>query len=249
MHVGLLPPVEPNLYCAKFSAAEFFKDSPWLQIPKHRRGEILIEPLHPRGGLLGGTSSASGPKVSKLAALAAARKKKENNHHSGDTTQNMTSSVALLDRLSGKTNATKTVDESPPKPNTPRSEITPQKQPVKPPDRKYPVRRRRSSNPSAHVEAGISDLQDSGAAPLKTDVTTPAVAVPAASPSIFAQTILGSSEGTQKASTYFPEPSNFFIPLEYSSNTELDSFAGPSPDDVVIKAQNSKGSTRKIKEV
>src|SRR5947207_10758761 len=66
-----------------FSAAEFFRDSPWLNIPPHRKGEILVESLYPRGGLKGGSSSSSrtpplntaSGKMSKLAALAAARKK------------------------------------------------------------------------------------------------------------------------------------------------------------------------------
>ncbi|EXJ54331.1 elongation factor 1-alpha [Cladophialophora yegresii CBS 114405] len=61
---------------ARFSAVEFFQDSPWLNIPEHRRGEIVIEPLYPRLGLLGGAANAG--KMSKLAALAAKRRQKEN---------------------------------------------------------------------------------------------------------------------------------------------------------------------------
>ena len=61
---------------AHFSAADFFRDCPWLNIPSHRKSEILIEPLYPRLGLLGGAPE-NGGKLSKLAALAAARKKKE----------------------------------------------------------------------------------------------------------------------------------------------------------------------------
>src|ERR1700709_1407075 len=61
--------------CSKpFSFAEFFKDSPWLNIPPERQ-TIFLAPLYPRGGLLGGSSDGT-PKMSKLQALAAARKKK-----------------------------------------------------------------------------------------------------------------------------------------------------------------------------
>ena len=58
-------------------ASNFFKDSPWLQIPEKRRTVVLLDTLLPRGRLLGGSSSAN-PKMSKLAALAAKRRQKEN---------------------------------------------------------------------------------------------------------------------------------------------------------------------------
>ncbi|KAI9842889.1 MAG: Hsp70 suppressor, GTPase facilitates ribosomal subunit dissociation, partial [Thelocarpon superellum] len=61
-----------------FSAADFFQDSPWFNIPLACRGELISEPLCPHGGLLGGSSSGSkSTKPSKLAALAEARKKKD----------------------------------------------------------------------------------------------------------------------------------------------------------------------------
>lgn len=249
IHIGLLPIMDSAPRCAKFSAAEFFRDSPWLQIPEDRRGEILIEPLYPRGGLLGGSSSASGPKVSKLAALAAARKKKESNNRSGDSTQNLNTSVALLDKLGGKANASKIGEESQLKPKTPTSDTTLYEQSKRPEDRKYPVRRRKSSSPSAQAQKDVGDIQGSGATPPEPDLPTAPVTVPAASPSTFAQTIFGSSEATQKTSINISESSNFFVPLEFPSNTKSDPFAGPSPDDVVIKAQNSKGSTQKIREI
>jgi elongation factor 1 alpha-like protein len=245
IHIGLLPIMDSAPCCAKYSAAEFFKDSPWLRIPEDRRGEILVEPLYPRGGLLGGSSSASGPKVSKLAALAAARKKKESNDRSGDSTQNLTTSVALLDKLGGKTNASKVGKESKLKCKTPSSETTPSVQREKSEDRKYPVRRRKSSSPPAHAQENVSDLQGSGNIPTKSESPTAPVTVPSASPSTFAQTIIGSSKETQKTSINILESSSFFVPLEFASNTKSDPFAGPSPDDVVIKAQNSKGSIQK----
>ncbi|PGH27701.1 translation elongation factor Tu [Polytolypa hystricis UAMH7299] len=96
---------------ASFSAVDFFKDSPWLNIPAHRRAEILVEPLYPRLGLLGGAPEGGG-KMSKLAALAAARKKREsekkmaNGSPSSAESPSQTpeeeprsTSISLLDRL------------------------------------------------------------------------------------------------------------------------------------------------------
>ncbi|KAJ9653714.1 hypothetical protein H2198_007112 [Neophaeococcomyces mojaviensis] len=57
------------------SVKGFFDDCPWLQIPPHRKAEILVEPVHTVRGLLGGASKD--PKMSKLAALAAKRRQKE----------------------------------------------------------------------------------------------------------------------------------------------------------------------------
>ncbi len=241
--------MEPAPCCAKFSATEFFKDSPWLKIPTDRCGEILVEPLHPRGGLLGGSSSSSGPKMSKLAALAAARKKKESNDPNGDSNQNLTSSVALLDKLGGKTNAPEISGECQLKSKTATLETTPSEQSQKPQDRKYPVRRRKSASLPPQAQKDVSDLQSSVASPPESDLPTAPVAVPAASPSIFAKTIFRSSEETWTTSTNLLELSNFFVPLELASYTKSDPFAGPSPDDIVIKAQNSKGSTQKVREV
>ncbi|KAL1836617.1 hypothetical protein VTJ49DRAFT_4878 [Mycothermus thermophilus] len=55
------------------SLAHLFHDMPWGNVPAHRATTFLPPPI-PRGGLLGGSGTAS--KMSKLQALAAARKKK-----------------------------------------------------------------------------------------------------------------------------------------------------------------------------
>ena len=241
--------MDSTLCCARFSAAEFFKDSPWLHIPEDRRGEILIEPLYPRGGLLGGSSSVGGPKVSKLAALAAARKKRENDNPGRSIDQNATNSVALLDKLRVKTRKTKTGDESHPKPETSSSEATPFEKPAKLQDWKYPVRNPKSSTPSTESENGVSGLKNSEGSAAVPESSTAATSVPVATPSVFAKTIFGHFEDNQKMPATLLDPSIVFVSSIFTSSTESDPFAGPSPDDIVIRAQNSKGSAQRAREV
>jgi len=83
-----------------FSAVEFFKDSPWLQIPEHRKAEITIKPRYPRLGLLGGASK--GNKMSKLAALAAKRKQQTSEQPGSGSNATLARAddyTASLDRL------------------------------------------------------------------------------------------------------------------------------------------------------
>ncbi|KAI1000570.1 HBS1-like protein [Podosphaera aphanis] len=54
------------------SFADFFKETPWLNVPFELQA-TLLPPVTPMGGLLGG--SGDPPKMSKLQTLAAARKK------------------------------------------------------------------------------------------------------------------------------------------------------------------------------
>ncbi|KAI4097916.1 MAG: hypothetical protein LQ344_000188 [Seirophora lacunosa] len=153
----------PKEQCRRnsFSLAHFFADAPWLDVPVDRQGEILIEPLYPRGGLLGGSSSQGGPKVSKLAALAAARKKKENERSSVVDPLQPNASVALLARLKNKDPSNET---DPAKGSISYEEknaaSTPPKEP--PQSRKYLSRRAKG----LHKEA-------SGAKPAKKSTQTP----------------------------------------------------------------------------
>ena len=195
---------------------------------------------------MGGSSSVGGPKISKLAALAAARKKKENDNPSGGTTRSATNSVALLDKLSGKMSATKIGDECQLKRKASSLENRSSENPAKTQDRKYPVRDSRNSTPSIQKEESGGGPKVSEGLP---ESFAAVVAVPAAAPSIFARTIFGSSQETRKIPVNLSEPSIFFALPMFVPNTEIDPFAGPSPDDIVIKAQNSKGSTQKIREV
>lgn len=219
---------------AHFSAVEFFRDTPWLNVPHHRRADILVEPLYPRLGLLGGASQEG--KMSKLAALAAARKKK-------------TSEKPLVTEREPVTQA----DEQKPAPRSlserlamsgPRSAVksgglsalskerrtTNLKSPpinTKPEDKP-------TSEPSMN-QGRIEQAMEKQKPDEPTDLR--------AHPSTFAATIVG-NRGHHRT----PEPgpllsSNFDIMSIYQQDvTEAFDFAGPSPDDIVFNAQSaSKG--------
>lgn len=218
-----------------FSTADFFSDSPWLNIPEDRRGEILIEPLHPQGGLLGGSSKPDGAPKSKLAALAAARKKKENQR--AEDGQNAASSVALLDKLGGKPWQTKP-DSAPNKSSSkPLSAITEQN--VNEQRRKHPSRMSKGLESQQDDQPAKEALKKSGpmASP---DVEKKQEIIPTADPSIFARTIFGAPAVSQQRDI---QTSDRCV-VGPDTHAEFD-FAGPSPDDVVTKAQNTKGPSPK----
>ena len=218
-----------------FSAADFFKDSPWLDIPKDRQAEILIEPLVPPGRLLGGSSrQESGPPKSKLAAFAAARKKE--NQEIKDA-QSKTSSVALLDKLNLKSSK----PDSTRAPNQDSTYLKKRYQAeVEPTPKKYPSQQRRTSI-SPSVEPKFTEPPIS-ATTTEVTVNVPVKTVPFASPSVFAKAMFGSSAVDGGHSTRLIH-SSFLTISSNAGNANLDAFAGPSPDDVVLKAQGSaKGS-------
>ncbi len=238
-------PSEATLSCsARISAAEFFKDCPWFNVPKSRQGEILVEPLYPRGGLLGGSSSQANGRPSKLAVLAAARRQKENTKPSEG---NMNSSVALLDKLGRK--------GAPPAPGKMASgqDEVPLLKDVTPPitnpaRRKCPIQGRanireaRSESKSSELESPKLIMEE----PKKSDKPP---FVPAALPSAFARTMFGlptgpiaNNEVSASPKEFSPHSYNLSYALPYRSMMDTASgvFTEPSPDDVVLKAQNSR---------
>ena len=217
------------------SVTNLFSDAPWLEIPEDRRGEILIEPLYPRGGLLGGSSQPDRAPKSKLAALAAARKKKETQR--SEDGQNATSSVALLDKLSSKSRQAKSDSDPHLSSCKPPGAIT--EQTMTEQTRRYPRRKPK----------GLDSPQDGRPAreasekpnPLSSpDIEKKPEVTPTAGPSVFARTILGALPFSQKRDI---GTSDKYL-LGLGTHAEFD-FAGPSPDDVVTKAQNTKGLTQK----
>jgi len=200
---------------------------PWLNIP-NERSAIFIEPIRPRGGLLGGTGSTG--KMSKLQALAAARKKK-------------TEEQKLENQKTGP--SLKEIN--------PLTEKEPSGAPLKPLSirlngrRDDPLGHRTNGqtqpstdavSESGHIMPVQGSTSASSLAAEPPDNEPPAVA----DPSAFAGTLLGLS-----CERPAPVPKRqYLLPyMRYMSQTMwtsiADAFSEPSPDDVVLAAQ-SKGS-------
>lgn len=197
---------------------DFFHDIPWLHVPAERLGNLVANPHIPHGRLLGGSS-----KPSKLAALAASRRKNEENlKPSSPLNENVKPdrAISLLDQLGKKD----TGDSSPvrvgPKglvPQEPRKiTLRPKLAPVEP---QKPI---------------LSEQEQD-------EVTSPADAYPVADmraePSMFAATMLGAASG-QKSRGVSAKASILVHHYPVSK-----AFSGPSPDDIVLKAQ-AKASAR-----
>jgi elongation factor 1 alpha-like protein len=199
-----------------FSAADFFKDSPWLQIPEHRRAEITIQPLYPRVGLLGGASKGS--KMSKLAALAAKRKQQAN-EQSGSVSAN---TPPCPDDYTANLNKLR-ISKNPPYAHETEDPGT-QKQfidvdMVKDNATDDPRALGRQSNPLKN-QTDQSTLVDSNIR---------------GRPSAFAS-IMTSQAANKESQTSSDVLSNGLLTKSFD-------FTEPSPDDIVTEAQNVKGRT------
>ncbi|POS85451.1 hypothetical protein EPUL_002013, partial [Erysiphe pulchra] len=197
-----------NGYPIPFSYQEFFKDTPWLNVPINRQ-TTFIAPLSLRGGLLGGSGSSEPPKMSKLQTLAANRKKMAQQQKSGSLISSEGSLTKLHLSLSKHDSASGSSDHTP-------KQIVP---------RSFPIRKRRVSNPidpNLILYKKESKLEDI----LKEENTLLNIA----KPSEFASTMFRSIplEISRK---------HFMIPCPIN-NLTTDPFAEPSPDDIVLAAQS-----------
>ncbi|KGO42969.1 Translation elongation/initiation factor/Ribosomal, beta-barrel [Penicillium expansum] len=232
---------------AHFSAADFFRDCPWLNIPSHRKSDILIEPLYPRLGLLGGAPE-SGGKLSKLAALAAARKKKEGEkapplpetstpstprfeQPRTSSLDNLGTSRSLRDRLgaSGRsTPKTSEGSESPRRLATPSSTL-------------HPTPNRPESETKKPSVSEVSESMQRVVLEAKEEPEPQQiVSTIRAAPSTFASTIVGAATGPTAAEpSHLHSNSSDLLRIYGQDHAEPFDFAAPSPDDVVLNAQNT----------
>ncbi|KAL8731723.1 MAG: hypothetical protein Q9181_004191 [Wetmoreana brouardii] len=231
--------------CMPPSLTDFFADAPWLNVPKERRGEILIEPLYPQGGLLGGSPIQGGTKTSKLAALAAARKKKENEKQDSAEPRGANASVALLEKLTNKaqndepSNGKGLTGSKLEAAVSSEARSSPMLQP-----RKYSKKRQESLHA---VAPGSKDLKSLSSSAYDSGESAPGGSIqsmPTAAPSPFAQTIFGSLHEAQPSLLESFQSLALSLPQTSRPNAKSSPFAGPSPDDLVTKAQSSsKGAT------
>ncbi|KAL4803728.1 hypothetical protein BDV18DRAFT_162738 [Aspergillus unguis] len=228
---------------AHFSAAEFFRDTPWLNVPAHRKADILVEPLYPRLGLLGGAPENGGGKVSKLAALAAARKKKEGDKAApaaqapGDAAQpaEPKAPLSLRERLASK--QTKPSEKAPSLQSLGKSQ--PGSLPRKSPEPKT------SETPTTGLEDAVKEVNiENDETPEKEQEQEKSTI--RAPPSTFAATIVGDDTRPKMTEPSHLHTNTLDLMQIYGQNlTEPFDFAGPSPDDVVLNAQSSAKGFKK----
>ncbi len=205
-------------YATPFSVAEFFKDTPWLRIPEHRRAEIVLGSVYPRGGLLGGASNAG--KKSKLASLAAKRRQKENEPPPAEqqATTYLRSGkdyVSSLENLRIGQSLQSESDLAAAKALQPTNQRAPEQGTEAVQSEEKKVRR-----PSQ---------EDASDALLVVDQ------IPRGRPSTFASIMTNHDTGDQ-LTPVLDLPSA-------RAPTKTFNFAEPSPDDIVTKAQSAKGRT------
>lgn len=196
------------------SARDFFWDTPWGNVPSHRLGNITAIPVLPRGRLLGGSS--------KLAALAAARKKKKEAASPApagtqveEAKAETDAAVALLDKLSVSKDANGSSNVDNPQKRSGSFQT------------RYPRKRPESPKPA------VPEPEE----PSLPEEMEPVVQVPRirTGPSMFASTLCGTGQSTKNQEIVLstvPLPS---LPHDPASRR---SFTGPSPDDVVLRAQS-----------
>jgi elongation factor 1 alpha-like protein len=202
----------------------FWDDMRWLNVPADRQ-TIFLEPLYPRGGLLGGSPDAA-PKMSKLQALAAARKKKAQEQKNSTGPEDVDKPMADL-------SISQAIEDLATQPVQRPTASTAKESP-----RTYPVRKRKNSDPHQKTSQPAQPEVPTSVEPVQLHIPLPSIEQ--AKPSAFASIMFGSTEPNQSRHS----TSSLFT-LPYLANTSMnstDAFAGPSPDDIVLAAQ-SKGST------
>ncbi|KAK0739094.1 hypothetical protein B0T21DRAFT_361924 [Apiosordaria backusii] len=216
-HVGFrVPGSSPSYPLPPVCLSTHFHDMPWGNIPKGRES-ILIPPVVPRCGLLGG--SGAPPKMTKLQALAAARKKKAQEKTSEQEVEQTRTQMTGLSVSSTPTQ----------KENTPLSGA-------------FSKRLKTSSStaqgrvPIIPTEPRSESEQSVEPITKEPEVVAEPVQVPPvkkAQPSAFAQTLFGGPTPTftiqQDVVTLGLAPS------------VLEAFSKPSPDDIVLAAQAKAG--------
>jgi elongation factor 1 alpha-like protein len=223
----------PPTTCTKpFTPKDFWKDMGWLNIPLDRQA-TFIEPLYPRGGLLGGSPDAV-PKMSRLQALAAARKKKAQEQKSGSVVDDVAKPMAALglgERHNGDASSSFTAPVNP----SPMGGPTENENIIS-----FSARKRKSSSPHRKTPQPLEEIKN-GCVYIGSQ-EPPSPSVESAAPSAFATTMFGDQITAPR------RPSTAVFTLSYLANPSIqstDAFAGPSPDDVVIAAQ-SKGAAHPV---
>ena len=212
--------------------SDFFSDAPWLNIPPERLALIVKHPPKVHGGLLGGSSQGLVAPKSKLAALAAARKKEK---HDSKKENSIAGTASILDRLQRSSINSTAVGPQSLDGTSEVKQVGPGRvQNV----RKYSARKRKQSLSPARQPK--MQQTDSTHEPIQISEPLPEPKpIPKATPSIFAEVILGASSSRPPTSPLV----SHYVQTMKETPADIRGFTGLSPDDKVLKAQgSSKGS-------
>ena len=209
-------------------------------MPPHRKADIIVEPLYPRLGLLGGAPS-------KLAALAAARRKKEQDKPvESESKSDSGSSLEKTARGERKGGPLSLVERL----STPLKQQSPPGV-IRGSHAQENGTGRPAQSPSRNATPPESNqAEHQGGARLKEYIPTKAnddrKNQPArnnnirAEPSTFASIIVGEDTRPAKTEPSHPDPRSIDLMQVCGPDlTEAFDFAGPSPDDVILRAQSS----------
>ena len=221
--LALKQPTLPSSCWVSATATGFFDSSPWLNIPLHRRGQIIAETLQRSRGLLGGSSGGEEGKMSKLQALAAARQKR-GNERAGQPSQGQTRSEVLS---SSSIECSLKLSEIGALPKSRAAVGRP---------------RQRDGNKENEATLHIKSKEPIARGGLDSKLRLSKEGALRASPSAFATTILGhvADPSCPKMEPAVGGRDGLAYTLP-SSDTNIYAFLVPSPDDVVTTAQNSRG--------
>lgn len=208
-----------------------FLDAPWGNIVRDRQGDIVLERLYPRGGLLGGSGGTLG-KTSKLAALAKARKEKseaQKKQQQQSLEGEERTAVSMLSRLSQK-------QSPPPIAPAPITLNIPTGLPDPVTETQTPSQTAAPNKPSPSLDQSTREKPRDK----PREEFVPALDL-RAGPSKFAVSMFG-DRITSSYEIEVTDARMFSLP-GVPPNAQETAFIGPSPDDVVAAAQNSsKGS-------
>ncbi|KAJ5943490.1 hypothetical protein N7516_003658 [Penicillium verrucosum] len=208
---------------AHFSAADFFRDCPWLNVPSHRKSDILIEPLYPPAARKKkeGEKAPSQPETSTPSTPKFEQPKTPSLDHAG-------AARSLRDRLAASGRSTPKASEGP----VSRRLTTPNSS-------SHPTPKRPESDTRKSSASEVSESMQSMVLEVKEPEPQRPVPTIRAPPSPFASAIVGAATGPTAAEPSHLHSSSDLLRIYGQDHAEPFDFAAPSPDDVVLNAQNT----------
>ena len=222
--IGLAQDSTTSAMSQYMKPSSYFEGIQWGLSPNSRSGSIIEVPHRRRGGLLGGSG-----KISKLQALAAQRRKEQEEKKNREATlgpesapSSKSSSVAILDKLS---KPTAFLDQQ----STTSTNGTLLS---KDPPSRY--KRQKLEQPAPEAEPSAAQVLPKQQSTWSEEKPREETFEVRARPSVFASALVRDLQPAHSSA----ETSTQYEVVVTDTNADSNPFAGPSPDDVVQKAQS-----------